>query len=422
MSHGRSKVAWNGCQNHRILTILLLVFTGFSQAQYGILASVAFTSLFAVASLGAGVASDRVNRKTLSLAAAATWSLATLGTALSNSYPQVVVCRVIMGLACAFATPTAYPLIRERAPPDQVALATSLYGTGVSVASALSSLSILLDGAVGWRNAYSLLGVFGLIAASTAGVLLEDDPKEQSISIKANQDESDTPDALAEIRKDVQDVFATSRVRWLLTGSLFRFSSGLMIGVWSGPYFRMAFADSQSEYAVAQAAISAIGASLSGILGGALADRLASSQDSASSNDDPVGRRLWVVVAASILAAPTWFLAMQSGQSFETDMAWLAAEYFVAECWFGPTISSLQATVGPKIGGTAQGIFTVTGALANFAPSILGFVYGGALEGTDAGGNTLSTFLGAAVSSCYLISAACFAIAAQSTPQAMDDE
>jgi hypothetical protein len=76
---------------------------GFSEAQYGVLASVAFTSLFAIASLGAGVASDRYNRKFLTLASALAWSVATLGTAFSDSYTQVVLCRVAMGLACAFS-------------------------------------------------------------------------------------------------------------------------------------------------------------------------------------------------------------------------------------------------------------------------------------------------------------------------------
>lgn len=57
---------------------------GFSESQYGFLASVAFTSLFAVASLGAGIVSDRYNRKVLTVGAAITWSLATLGTAMSR--------------------------------------------------------------------------------------------------------------------------------------------------------------------------------------------------------------------------------------------------------------------------------------------------------------------------------------------------
>jgi len=71
---------------------------GFSEAQYGILASLAFTSLFAFASLAAGIISDRFNRKTITVAAAVAWSVATLGTAFSTSYPEVLAWRVCMGL------------------------------------------------------------------------------------------------------------------------------------------------------------------------------------------------------------------------------------------------------------------------------------------------------------------------------------
>ena len=122
---------------------------GFSEAQYGLLASLAFTALFAVASLGAGIASDRYNRKNLTVIGAIGWSIATLGTSLSSTYSEVLAWRVAMGLACAFATPTAYTLINERVPKDKASFATSLYGTGVAFGGALASLSILLDNEFG---------------------------------------------------------------------------------------------------------------------------------------------------------------------------------------------------------------------------------------------------------------------------------
>jgi hypothetical protein len=58
---------------------------GFTEAQYGVLASLAFTTLFAVASLGAGIASGRYNRKLLTVVAAVGWGVATLGTSLSST-------------------------------------------------------------------------------------------------------------------------------------------------------------------------------------------------------------------------------------------------------------------------------------------------------------------------------------------------
>ena len=386
---------------------------GFDQVQYGLLASVAFTSLFAIASLGAGIAADRFNRKTLTVASAAGWSVAVLLTASAGTFDQVLLARVAMGLACAFSTPTAYTLIRDGVPDNRQALASSVYGTGVALASGLASLTLLLDRQVGWRYALDGVAGFGLLAAVLAAVVLPDDPKElPQAESEGNVANLEGKNALTEAWEGVTEVYATSpRVRLIFLGSFLRFCSGLCIGVWSAPFFRMVFAENQAEYAVTQAVISALLASLSGLLGGAAADWLSSGKDEEIDADvDTVGRRLWVPVIGSLLAAPAWFLAVQTDTSFEVAMFWLAIEYFVAECWFGPTISTLQASVGPRTGGTAQGMFTLTGAIANLAPSVLGYLYG---QQEATGGDELSSLLASGVCFGYLSSAVCFALAAQ---------
>ena len=104
-------------------------------------------------------------------------------------------------------------------------------------------------------------------------------------------------------------------------------------------------------------------------------------------------------------------------------MTWLALEYFVAECWFGPTVSVLQSTVGPAIGGTAQGIFTLTGAVGNLAPSLLGYLYA-TMSPTlgDESSSTLATLLSVGICGGYISRAACFVIASQCTPPLLEEE
>ena len=405
---------------------------GFDQVQYGVLASVAFTSLFAIASLGAGWAADRWNRKTLTVVSATTWSVAVAGTAVANSYEAVLACRILMGLACAFSTPTAYTLIRDTVPANRVATASSFYGTGVALGSGLASLTILLDNAQGWRGALDAIAIAGVVSVVLALVVLPNDEKERASTVTTlaqddTGEEKGGGGGLTSILNDVQVAFATDRARWIYLASFLRFCSGLCIGVWSAPYFRMVLDSSRTaDYSVVQAAISALGASASGVLGGTIADQLSSSSttlDRVENNTygfgatDPIGRRLWVPVVGSVLAAPTWYFAMHSPDSFEISMAWLAAEYFVAECWFGPTISTLQATVGPKVGGTAQGLFTLTGAVANFAPSLVGYVYGQSMVADDSSNSSeLAGLLSLVVCGCYLSSALCFYVASVSSP------
>jgi hypothetical protein len=117
----------------------------------------------------------------------------------------------------------------------------------------------------------------------------------------------------------------------------------------------------------------------------------------------------------SVLAAPAFYYSIHSGGSFELAMFCLAVEYLVAECWFGPTISVLQATVGSKIGGTAQGLFTLTGAVGNLAPTLLGFLLAKAV-GVESSDDALADLLSAGVCFCYIASATCFAVSSLTGP------
>eukprot|EP00546_Thalassionema_frauenfeldii_P018112 CAMPEP_0178901982 /NCGR_PEP_ID=MMETSP0786-20121207/4347_1 /TAXON_ID=186022 /ORGANISM="Thalassionema frauenfeldii, Strain CCMP 1798" /LENGTH=515 /DNA_ID=CAMNT_0020573189 /DNA_START=11 /DNA_END=1558 /DNA_ORIENTATION=- len=382
----------------------------FSQAQYGILASIAFTSLFALASLIAGVASDRYNRKVLTVASAGAWAIATLGTSLSTSYEGVLVWRILMGLACAFSTPTAYTLLAERVPTSKAALSSSLYSTGIAVGGALASLSIILDTEIGWRDTAFTISLFAFGSALFNLLVLEDDPKDLVLDVV--KDESSkaritNTEKSFPVRNEVFEILSPTPIQLLYLASFLRFCSGLLIGVWSAPYFRLIFPDNASEYAVAQAAITASCGIISSLIGGYIADRIKDNGESVS-----VGRQLWVPVAGNFLAIPCWYMAITSVDSFQMAMVWLAIQYLVAECWFGPTISVLQASVRQKTGGTAQGLFTVTGALGNLAPAALGFFYE---QYTNVGPEELTTLLVITVCSCYALSAILFGASAVSS-------
>jgi predicted MFS family arabinose efflux permease len=326
---------------------------GFSQTQYGVLASIVFTTLFAIGSIGAGVAADRINRKTLTILSAITWSVATFGTAYASSYSEVVICRIIMGLACAFTTPTAYTLIANRVPSDRRGLATSLYGTGVALGSAFSSLSLVLDQIMGWRQTLVNVALFGLVATTATFVVVSDDPiemREAQMATKKNEDMT-KDDTDSTIMTMVMDVVATERVRWILLASFLRFCAGLCIGVWSASFFKLSFQapTDQANYAIAQALISAIGASFSGILGGYAADKISSMKPTTTAEatslffntNDPTGNSLWIPVIGSILACPAWYFAISSATSlsnndesqFTLAMTWVCL--FLLTCFNG---------------------------------------------------------------------------------------
>ena len=321
-----------------------------------------------------------------------------------------------MGLACAFTTPAAYTLIRDSVPNERAAFANSLYGGGIYLGGALASLSIVLDNSLGWRGALDAIGAYGIFCALLSLFLLPPDSKyneddvgttllEKSTTVfQAWSTNAESPTILA----DAKEVLSIPRVQWLFLAAFFRFCSGLCIGVWSAPYFKSAFPDDSTSYAVVNAFIVGFCGVASSALGGYFADK------TSQYSPDGTSGRLAVPMVGSLLAIPSWFLTV-TALTFEQAMFWLGVEYLVAECWFGPSVAVLQSSVGPKRGGTAQGMFTLTGAIGNLAPSLLGLFYGQATSQGLEDKVALSNLLVVAVCGGYLISALCFYAASQIT-------
>jgi MFS family permease len=189
----------------------------FDESQYAILASVAFTSLFAVFSV------------------------------LAGSIIDVLFCRVLMGVACAFTTPAAYSWINRVVDDGKKSTATSIYGTGVALGSALSSITLILDERLGWRNTLQLIAAVGGSMAAIAAVALPEpssSPEKGAVASPAADSSSAESKAisvnsggLATLYAGIQTSLSTERAIWIYMASFFRFSAGLSIGVWSAPFF-----------------------------------------------------------------------------------------------------------------------------------------------------------------------------------------
>lgn len=417
----------------------------FTKSQYGLLASTAFTILFAVSSLIAGSLSDKYDRKLLTLSSCLVWTLATIFQSQAQTYNEVLIARVVMGGACAFATPAAYTLIAEKISKDKLAFANSLYGSGVYLGGALASLSLLLDENVGWRWTFGVIGGFGVAATIVSGILLPSDGERNIIIDGRNGEDASSstqqPDGEeTNLFSGAMQILSIPRVQFIFLASFLRFCSGLMIGVWAAPYFKQAFPDDAAQYAVVNAFIVGGMGMASSIMGGKFADGLGTwvknRDDEASSanveagvrlpagvssilrdNFDEETIRLLLPIVGSLLAIPAWYQATHAGtNNFEAAMFWLAVEYLVAECWFGPTIAVLQSSVGASRTGTAQGLFVLTGAFANSAPTLLGWIYGNkVVDATTSSSEVLASLLSVGVCVGYLLSSVFFLISASAS-------
>lgn len=144
-----------------------------ADSQVGLLSG-AFVIVYGLAVLPAGAWVDRRSRHALIALGVALWSACTLMTGLARSYPQLLAARMVLGIGEATTLPASVSLLgdlftkRERGRAAgalqaalQFGLALGLIGGGVVAAR------------LGWRAAFYVAALPGLLLAVAAGTLRE---------------------------------------------------------------------------------------------------------------------------------------------------------------------------------------------------------------------------------------------------------
>lgn len=154
--------------------MMSIAIPDFDNTRYGLVSGVLFTSLFSFTVLFSGIASDNCSRRLLLAFAAVLWSCTSLTTAISKTYTEVAVSRMLLGLFEAFCGPPAYSLIVDYFPPEVRTTANAMYAFGIYVGNALSSMIILMISTLGWRWAYAITGFIGIFIGFLVLLIVKD--------------------------------------------------------------------------------------------------------------------------------------------------------------------------------------------------------------------------------------------------------
>ena len=125
-----------------------------------------------------GQASDKYSRKWILGLACIGWSLTSIGTGSINSLAVLALMRFLLGATQAACEPASFSLIADYFPSNKVSTATSILTAAPYLGSGLSSLSVILIAAKGWRYSFNFMGVLGLIFGGL-GLLFMKEPKRQ---------------------------------------------------------------------------------------------------------------------------------------------------------------------------------------------------------------------------------------------------
>lgn len=295
----------------------------FSQA--GIL-SAAGTLSYALGQIPAGYLSDRFGPRRLFFIGLLGWSVLSVCLGLIHQYWLAVANQFVAGAFRALLFAPGLSLLASWFPPERRATAMSLYMFGGFGGNLVLSLGgPLLVSYYGWRMAFILFAVLGVVFATLYGTLSKDSPR-----------------AAPKQQVSMLDVFQLFRYRimWVCSGLQFvRFSVVTSFNVWL-PSLLVSDRGLSVQSAGLVLAVSAAFTAPSNMLGSYVSDRL---------RNPP----LVIGGALAVLACGSALLVLVD--SLSLMLFFVAVNSVFLQFYFGPLFHVPVEVLGQRTAGTATG-------------------------------------------------------------------
>jgi len=171
---------------------------GVSDTAMGLLTGFGFALFFTLAGIPIAMLADRGSRRSIMSIGIAFWSLMTAATGLVSSYAQLAALRVGVGVGEASATPAAHAILADLFPPERRTRALAIYSTGANFGVLFGLLlGGLIHDRLGWRAAFMIIGLPGLLIAALVRFTLPEPRRGES---EGFVDPGETPDLLTALR------------------------------------------------------------------------------------------------------------------------------------------------------------------------------------------------------------------------------
>jgi predicted MFS family arabinose efflux permease len=318
-----------------------------TDAQLGALQTV-LQIVLALATVPFALLADRANRRTVIAVGVAVWSGATFLSGLAATYVALLVARALVGIGEAAYAPAAQSMISGEFAPQSRGRALSVFAAAMLVGGAAGqALGGVLGETSGWRWAFAIIGIPGLVLA-LAALRLDDPPRGPKTEVVPVSHLLRVPAYLALIGSGVLVTFATvSFVTW-------------------GPDYMVRYKDfSLREAGVLLGSLGLVSLVCGALVGGAVADFL----QRRMAYGRVVSVSLGFLCAGPLLL---WGLATESREVLL--VAFSAAGFFMS--WYhGPVTAIMHDMMPPRAYARSVGLYMFVTQLAGaFGPSLVGNV------------------------------------------------
>jgi MFS family permease len=296
-----------------------------SDTMLGLITGFAFATMYSVAGIPIARLADRGTRRSIIALGLTLWSAMTAASGLARSGLQLVAARLGVGLGESACSPTAHSLISDYFPARRRATALSIYQLGIVIGIALGlALGGWANERYGWRMAFMIVGVPGLLLALMIRLSLKEPQRGQSDGAAADTAAYSVPDALRVMMRK------KSFLAYALALGLCSFSD-TAFEMWSPAYLMRVYHLGSGFVGAWTGSLEAPAGIIGTLLGGFAADRL--------------GQRdarwyLWTPVIAVAIMIPSILLFLTVGGSLVFVFYFIAM--LAAASYMGPIVALTQ--------------------------------------------------------------------------------
>ncbi|HEV7312666.1 MAG TPA: MFS transporter [Sphingopyxis sp.] len=313
-----------------------------SDADIGLLTGLAFALFYTFLGIPIARYADKptTNRIGLISVSLAIWSGMTVLCGMAQNFVQLLLARIGVGVGEAGCTPAAHSLITDRVEPAKRASAIAFYGLGIPIGSLLGLIvGGLIADAWGWRIAFMVVGVPGILLALVLPLMIKEVRHKASADAAAPATEFNVGGALKE-------VFGTRAFLYIAIASSFTAFLGYGKGVWALILFQRSHGLSAGETGLLLGVALGVAGIVGTWLGGYLADRFGK-----------VDRRHMLTTPAvgMAIAAPILFLGYWVDE-WHVAIALLFIPTMLNAAYYGPTFACVHGLVRPQARAMASAV------------------------------------------------------------------
>ena len=305
------------------------------QLSYERLGSLASANLFvfAVASLISGPIADRIGPRKVIFTGILVWSVATIGSALSTSFPMLLFFRALVGVGEGAYGPSANTLLCADAPPEKRGRALGIYNIGMALGGTSGLvLGTMLAPIVGWRGVFWIAGGPSILLTISAAFIAAPDRLQREKALPARAYLLSAPYILAVAGGVMATFGASALIFWIRTliieqrhvGTTFASIYMAFVGLFCG----------------------AGGVIVGGYMGDAL-------------NRRGRGGHSLTIGISMLLATPIGILALTTS-SFAPFLALTAVSAFLLSVYNGPAAAVIDELGPPRYAATLQAVSMFT--------------------------------------------------------------